>query len=101
MTHSCFGLHSQPFFSSARRHSDLLVHLQRNNEQLSFRRNVMLMNRNRPPAGRGPTPLQAKPEQKVKIVSDLKGLDFPLNSELRIFVAFLRFKGAFKERLIK
>lgn len=29
LTHSCLGLHSQPFFSSARRHSDLLVHLQK------------------------------------------------------------------------
>lgn len=27
LTHCCLGLHSQPFFSSARRQSDLLVHL--------------------------------------------------------------------------
>lgn len=34
LTQSCLGLHSQPFFSSALRHSDLLVHLQKKDEQL-------------------------------------------------------------------
>lgn len=34
LTHCWLGLHSQPFLSSARRQSDLLVHLQNGDEQL-------------------------------------------------------------------
>lgn len=34
LTHCCLGLHNQPFFSSARRHSDLLVHLQTKDEKI-------------------------------------------------------------------
>lgn len=53
LTHSCLGLHSQPFFSSARRHSDRLVHLQTKDQQL--------------PSASAPPPLNTRP-QKYKYV---------------------------------